>query len=225
MSETLRVSGRQAIVSKMETTGIVAVIRADGPDQLVDVCKSLADGGVDVSEITMTTPGALKAIEAAANQLGDQVLIGVGSVLDPETARLAILAGAQYIVSPTTNLKVIEMASRYGKPTVCGAMTPTEVITAFQAGADIIKVFPANHFGPKYFKDLLAPMPQLKLTPTGGVDLNTAKDWIAAGASCLGVGSALVKKDLIKNKKWDELTALAAQFTKAVKDARAELGK
>jgi 2-dehydro-3-deoxyphosphogluconate aldolase/(4S)-4-hydroxy-2-oxoglutarate aldolase len=225
MSESLRVSGRQAIVAKMETTGMVAVIRADGPDQLVDVCKSLAAGGVDVSEITMTTPGALKAIEAAADQCGDTCLIGVGSVLDPETARMAILAGAQYIVSPTTNVKVIEMASRYGKPVVCGALTPTEVITAFQAGADVIKVFPANHFGPQYFKDLLAPMPQLKLTPTGGVDLNTAKDWIAAGACCLGVGSALVKKDLIKGKKWDELTALAAKFTKAVQDARAELGK
>tara|TARA_Y100001933_G_scaffold265072_1_gene334975 strand:- start:15500 stop:16177 length:678 start_codon:yes stop_codon:yes gene_type:complete len=225
MSDSLRVSGRQAIVAKMETTGMVAVIRADGPDQLVDVCKSLAAGGVDVSEITMTTPGALKAIEAAADQVGDKCLIGVGSVLDAETARLAILAGAQYIVSPTTNLKVIEMASRYGKPIVCGALTPTEAITAFQAGADVIKVFPANHFGPKYFKDLLAPMPQLKLTPTGGVDLNTAKDWIAAGACCLGVGSALVKKDLIKGEKWDELTALAAQFTKAVKDARTELGK
>ncbi|MBL4701926.1 MAG: bifunctional 4-hydroxy-2-oxoglutarate aldolase/2-dehydro-3-deoxy-phosphogluconate aldolase [Phycisphaeraceae bacterium] len=225
MSQSLRITGRQAIVAKMETTGIVAVIRADGPDQLVNICKSLAAGGVDVSEITMTTPGALKAIEAAADQLADKCLIGVGSVLDPETARLAILAGAQYIVSPTTNLKVIEMANRYGTPIICGAMTPTEIITAFQAGADIIKVFPANHFGPQYLKDLLAPMPQLKLIPTGGVDMNTAKDWIAAGACCLGVGSALVKKDLIKDQKWDELTTLAAQFIKAVKGARTELGK
>jgi 2-dehydro-3-deoxyphosphogluconate aldolase/(4S)-4-hydroxy-2-oxoglutarate aldolase len=211
---------RAQIVQQIEDSGLVAIIRADSPDMLVDVCQSLRDGGVTVSEITMTTPGALDAIKHASEKLGEGNLIGVGSVLDPETARLAILAGAQFVVCPTTNYDVIEMAHRYGKPIIPGGLTPTEIMNAFQAGADVIKVFPANHFGPKYFKDLLAPMPQLKLTPTGGVNLDTIKDWIDAGAAALGVGSALVKKDLIKAKDFKGLTALAKQFTDAVKAAR-----
>lgn len=211
---------RHEIVSRIEQSGLVAIIRADSSEQLIDVCKALQAGGVTVAEITMTTPGALDAIKAATAELGDACLIGVGSVLDAETARLAILAGAQYIVAPTTNLDVIEMAHRYGRPIIPGALTPTEIMTAWQAGADVIKVFPANHFGPKYFKDVLAPMPMLKLTPTGGVNLDTVKDWIDAGAAALGVGSALVKKDLIKAKDWDGLTALAKQFTDAVAAAR-----
>ncbi|MCX5661109.1 MAG: bifunctional 4-hydroxy-2-oxoglutarate aldolase/2-dehydro-3-deoxy-phosphogluconate aldolase [Planctomycetota bacterium] len=214
-------TGRAGTVARMETSGLVAVIRADGPDQLVDVCQSLRDGGVDVSEITMTTPGALDAINKATTKLGKDCLIGVGSVLDPETARAAILAGAQFIVAPTLNLEVIAMAHRYSKPVIPGGMTPTEIMSAWQAGADLVKVFPANLFGPGYFRDLLAPMPQLKLTPTGGVDLKTAGDWLKAGASCLGVGSALVKKDLIKARDWKALTSLAAQFVEAVKQGRA----
>lgn len=211
---------RLQIATKIETCGIVAVIRADSPDQLVDVCQALAEGGVVSSEITMTTPGALDAIHKATSKLGDQCIIGVGSVLDPETARAAILAGAQYVVAPTLNLDVITMAHRYGKPVIPGGLTPTEIITAYQAGADLVKVFPANHFGPKYFKDLLAPMPQLRLTPTGGVDLDTAAQWIEAGAACLGVGSSLVKKDLLQSKDWKGLTALAKKFVDIVKQAR-----
>ena len=134
-------------------------------------------------EITMTTPGALAAIEAARAELGDRCVVGVGSVLDAETARAAILAGAEFIFAPTLNTDVIEMGHRYDRAVVPGAMTPTEILTAWQAGADMVKVFPANHFGPKYFKDVLAPMPQLKLTPTGGVNLDTAADWLNAGAA------------------------------------------
>lgn len=213
---------RHQIVNQIETCGVVAVIRADSPDQLVDVCQALADGGVVSSEITMTTPGALDAIHKATSKLGDHCVIGVGSVLDAETARAAILAGAQYVVAPTLNLQVIEMAHRYGKPVIPGGLTPTEIMNAYQAGADIVKVFPANHFGPKYFKDLLAPMPQLRLTPTGGVDLDTAAQWIQAGAACLGVGSSLVKKDLIESKDWKGLTALAKKFVTIVKEARGQ---
>jgi 2-dehydro-3-deoxyphosphogluconate aldolase / (4S)-4-hydroxy-2-oxoglutarate aldolase len=213
-------TGRSASVARIETTGVVAVIRADSPDQLVDVVRALRDGGVEVAEITMTTPGALDAIKQASDKLGKDALIGVGSVLDAETARAAILAGAQYIVAPALNLEVIQMAHRYGKPVIPGGLTPTEIITAWSAGADMVKVFPANHFGPQYFKDLLAPMPQLKLTPTGGVDLNTAADWIKAGAACLGVGSSLVKKELIKSKDWSGLTGLAKQFVQIVRQAR-----
>lgn len=216
----MRLTGRNASIARMESTGIVAVIRADSAEQLVDVCSALRDGGVDVSEITMTTPGALDAIHKATEKLGKECLIGVGSVLDAETARAAILAGAQYVVAPTLNLDVIAMAHRYDKPIIPGALTPTEIITAWSAGADIIKVFPANLFGPQYFKDVMAPMPQLKLTPTGGVDLNTAADWLKAGAACLGVGSSLVKKDLIKSKDWAGLTKLAKQFRAIVDQAR-----
>lgn len=168
----------------------------------------------------MTTPGALDAIHQASEALGKDAVIGVGSVLDPETARAAILAGARFVVCPTLNPAVIEMAHRYGKPIIPGGLTPTEIITAFQSGADLVKVFPANHFGPTYFKDLLAPMPQLRLTPTGGVTLDTASDWLSAGAACLGVGSALVKKDLIKNKDWKGLASLASQFAAIVKQHR-----
>jgi len=204
--------GRLASLQRMEQTGLIAVIRADSPSSLVDVCKALVEGGVDVAEITMTTPNALDAIATAREELGEDCLVGVGSVLDPETARAAILAGAEFVFAPTFNPAVIEMGHRYDRPVVPGALTPTEILTAFAAGADMVKVFPANHFGPKYFKDLLAPMPQLKLTPTGGVDLNTAADWLNAGATALGVGSALVKKDLIKAKDWAGLTKLARQF-------------
>lgn len=211
---------RRDIVHRLETTGIVAVIRADSPAQLVDVCRALQAGGVSASEITMTTPGALDAIAAAADQLAGQCLIGVGSVLDGETARAAILAGAQYVVAPTLNQAVIEMAHRYGKPVIPGALTPTEIMAACQGGADLVKVFPANHFGPTYFKDLLAPMPQLRLIPTGGIDLTNAADWIRAGATSLGVGSALVKKDLIKARDWQALTRIAQQFIEIVKQAR-----
>jgi 2-dehydro-3-deoxyphosphogluconate aldolase / (4S)-4-hydroxy-2-oxoglutarate aldolase len=221
---TPHLTGRVATVARIETSGLVAVIRADSPTQLVDVCKSLRDGGVDVSEITMTTPGALDAIAKANAELGTPAkgdcIIGVGSVLDPETCRAAILAGAQFVVAPTLNLGVIEMAHRYGKPVIPGGLTPTEILAAWQAGADLVKVFPANHFGPQYFKDLLAPMPQLKLTPTGGVDLTTAAAFLQAGAACLGVGSALVKKELIKARDWAGLTALAKQYVEIVRQVR-----
>ncbi len=216
----MSLTGRLATLARIETTGIIAVIRADSSDELVNVCKALADGGVEAAEITMTTPGALEAITAARKALGDRCVIGVGSVLDAETARLAIIAGAQFVFAPTFNPSVIEMAHRYDKAVVPGAMTPTEILAAWQAGADMVKVFPANHFGPKYFRDILAPMPQLKLTPTGGVDLETAADWLKAGAVALGVGSSLVKKELLKNKDWPGLTKLARQFRNIVDQVR-----
>jgi len=213
-------TGRTATLARIEATGIIAVIRADGSEQLVEVCKALADGGVEAAEITMTTPGALEAIAAARKALGSRCIIGVGSVLDPETARLAILAGAEFVFAPTFNPAVIEMAHRYDKAVVPGALTPNEILNAWQAGADMVKVFPANCFGPKYFRDLLAPMPQLKLTPTGGVDLDTAADWLNAGAACLGVGTSLVKKELLKAKDWSGLTKLARDYRAIVDRVR-----
>ncbi|MCC7193454.1 MAG: bifunctional 4-hydroxy-2-oxoglutarate aldolase/2-dehydro-3-deoxy-phosphogluconate aldolase [Phycisphaeraceae bacterium] len=216
----MRITGRNAVISQIETAGLVAVIRADSADQLIDVFRALGEGGANVAEVTMTTPGALDVIHQATTKLGKEFIVGVGSVLDAETARAAILAGAQYVVAPTTNLGVIEICHRYDKAVIPGALTPTEIITAWQAGADMVKVFPANLFGPQYFKDVLAPMPHLKLTPTGGVDLTTAADWLKAGAACLGVGSSLVRKDLIRAKDWKGLTGLARQFVEVIKQSR-----
>ncbi len=212
---------RQATLNDLFNVGVIAVIRADSGEQVVSVCRALAEGGVRACEITMTTPGALGAIAAASRDLGDEALIGAGSVLDAATARAAILAGARFIFSPTLNLEVIEMAHRYDCIAVPGALTPTEILAAWSAGADVVKVFPANHFGPQYLKDVHGPMPQVKLTPTGGVDLSTAADWIKAGAVAIGVGSSLVKKDLIGGRKWDELSSLAKQYVEIVAKARA----
>lgn len=211
---------RQQILSEIESSGIVAVIRADSASQAVDVCKALADGGVIAWEITMTTPGALRAIEKVADEMGDRGIVGVGTVLDTETAVAAVHAGAQFVFAPTLNTAVIEAVHRYDKVMVPGGLTPTEIANAWASGADLVKVFPANIFGPGYFKDLRGPLPQLRLTPTGGVDLNTAAKWIEAGAVSLGVGSSLVKKDLIANKDWNGLSSLAKQYIQVVADAR-----
>lgn len=212
---------RLATLDRLVRTGVIAVIRADSGEQLVNVCRALGAGGVSACEITMTTPGALDAIAEASRELGDAALVGAGSVLDAATARAAILAGARFIFSPVLSLEVIEMAHRYDCVVVPGALTPTEILTAWSAGADVVKVFPANHFGPQYLRDIHGPLPQVKLTPTGGVDLSTAAEWIKAGAVALGVGSALVKKDLVSGAKWDELSALAKKFVEIVTAARA----
>lgn len=217
----MAVTDRLSTLGQLIDTGVIAVIRADSGGQLVNVCRALSTGGVQACEITMTTPGALDAIAQASRELGKSALIGAGSVLDAETARAAILAGARFIFSPVLNLDVIQMAHRYDCVAVPGAMTPTEIFTAWSAGADVVKVFPANHFGLQYLRDIHGPLPQVKLTPTGGVDLNTAADWIKAGAVAIGVGSSLVKKELINGGKWDELSALAKQYVAVVAAARA----
>ena len=154
--------------------GIVAVVRATDSSQLVEVCRALVEGGVDVAEITFTVPDALEVLRAVRKALGNDLLLGAGTVLDTETARAAILAGAEYLVSPTLNLEVIQMAKRYGKLVMPGVYTPTEALTAWQAGADILKVFPAEIVGPAFFKAMRGPLPQLRMMPTGGVDPNTA---------------------------------------------------
>ena len=211
---------RDETLREIESTGVVAVIRADNADQCVDLCKALGEGGVTCWEVTMTTPGALRAIERVAADVPGGC-VGVGSVLDEGTAVAAVHAGANFLFGPTLDLGVVAAAKRYGKAVVPGALTPTEILAAWQAGADVVKVFPAGHFGPGYFKDVRGPLPQVKLTPTGGVDLTTAGDWIRAGAACLGVGSALVDKTLVRESRWDELTALARQYVEAVAAARA----
>lgn len=211
---------RHTLMQRIEQTGVIAVIRADDAEQAVHTCDALARGGVIACEVAMTTPGALRAIEQAAERFAGRCIVGVGTVLDPETARAAILAGAAFIFCPILDPRIIEMGHRYDIPVVPGAMTPTEILAAWSAGADMVKIFPANHFGPTYIKDIHGPLPQVKLTPTGGVDLTTAGDWIKAGAAALGVGSSLVKKDLIRAGRWADLSSLAGQYIAAVAAAR-----
>jgi len=202
-------------------TGITAVIRAKSSQHLINVADAIKAGGVECIEVTMTTPNALAIIEEVSSKYGDEVLIGVGSVLDAETARAAILAGAQFVVGPTLNLDVIRMAHRYDKLAMPGTFTPTEIITAWEHGADLVKVFPAGRVGPGFFKDVLGPRPQVKLVPTGGVNLDTAGEFIKNGAVALCVGSAMMPKDAIEAGQFDVVTDLAAKFAAAVKEARA----
>lgn len=200
--------------------GIVAVVRARSSEQLIDVAQALLAGGVDCIEITMTTPNALEVIRQCRRTVTG-AMIGVGSVLNAATAEAAVEAGAQFVVSPIFDPAVIAKAHQREVPVVPGCFTPTEICAAAAAGADLVKVFPAGFFGPKYIKALLAPMPHLKLTPTGGVDLDSAADWIRAGAKTLGVGSALVTKQALADGDFAGIEALARQYVRIVADARA----
>ncbi len=211
---------RAQIVEQISRAGLVAILRADSPAGLVEACIALREGGVEVCEITMTTPNALEAIGMARQQMGKDMLVGVGSVTDPVTVNRAVEAGAQFVVSPVTVEEVIRACHSNGVPSMPGALTPTEIWQASCMGADVVKVFPANHFGPTYFKDVLAPLPQMKLMPTGGVTRDNVGEWFKAGAVALGVGSSLVKKDLLKAKDWKTLAAEAKAFVDAVKAAR-----
>lgn len=205
--------------------GIVAVVRSPDSGRLVEVCKALADGGVSVVEITMTVPDALDVVRAARRALGDRVLLGAGTILDPETARAALLAGAEYLVAPTVNLDVIRLCQRYNKLVMPGAFTPTEILTAWEAGADIVKVFPAEVVGPAFFKAIRGPLPQVRLMPTGGVDLTTAAKFLQAGACCLGVGSQMVDPKLVAAGDFATLRDLARQYVQIVRDTRAALSR
>jgi 2-dehydro-3-deoxyphosphogluconate aldolase/(4S)-4-hydroxy-2-oxoglutarate aldolase len=200
--------------------GLVAVVRSQDSQQLVDVVRALADGGVTVVEITMSVPSALEVLKQVRQALGDRVLLGAGTVLDPETARAVLLAGAEYIVSPTVNLDVIRLCRRYDKLVMPGAFTPTEILTAWEAGADIVKVFPAEVVGPAFFNALRGPMPQIRVMPTGGVDLTTAAAFLKAGACCLGVGSQLVEPAAIAARNFERIRDLAKQYVAIVQQVR-----
>jgi 2-dehydro-3-deoxyphosphogluconate aldolase / (4S)-4-hydroxy-2-oxoglutarate aldolase len=200
--------------------GIVAVVRSPDSQQLVEVVRALTDGGVTVAEITMTVPGALDVLRQVRQALGERVLLGAGTILDAETARAALLAGAEYLVAPTLNLDVIRLCQRYSKLVMPGAFTPTEILTAWEAGADIVKVFPAEVVGPAFFKALRGPLPHIRLMPTGGVDLNTAADFLRAGACCLGLGSQLVEPRAIAERDFDRIRDLARQYVAIVQQTR-----
>ncbi|MGQ9599861.1 MAG: bifunctional 4-hydroxy-2-oxoglutarate aldolase/2-dehydro-3-deoxy-phosphogluconate aldolase [Anaerolineae bacterium] len=201
-------------------TGIIAVMRAKSSDQLIAAADAIQEGGVRVIEVTMTTPGALDVIAEATRRYGQDVLFGAGTVLDPETARAAILAGAGFIVAPTLNLNVLALCQRYSVPVIPGCFTPTEMLTAWEAGADMIKLFPAEIGGPDLVKAILAPLPQLEIVPVGGVTLETAAEFIRKGAVALGVGSNLINQRLLDSGDMAELTRRAAAFIAEVKKGR-----
>jgi 2-dehydro-3-deoxyphosphogluconate aldolase / (4S)-4-hydroxy-2-oxoglutarate aldolase len=213
---------KEIAFQKLADCGVVAVIRAQSESQLHDIARALLEGGVIGIEVTMSTPKAIHGIEKLADSFGDKSVIGVGTILDPATAADAINAGAQFVVSPVLNPAIIELTRKLGRISIPGAFTPTEILTAWSAGADVVKVYPATTLGPGYLKDLLAPMPHLRLTPTGGVDVKTTPEWIKAGAVMVGAGSSLVTKDALAKSDWPAITALAKQFVAAVQTARAK---
>jgi len=205
----------------IRSTGVVAIMRARSADQLIAAADAIKAGGVRVIEVTMTTPGALGVIEEATQRYGDEVLFGAGSVLDAETARAAILAGAGFVVAPTLKVEVVALCNRYSIPVMPGIMTPTEALTAWEAGADMVKLFPASVGGPAMIKAIRAPLPQLEIVPVGGVNLDTAVEFIRQGAAALGVGSSLVNQKLLDAGDMDELQRRAVAFIAAVKEGRA----
>lgn len=208
-------------LSRIQRSGIVAVIRSDRGELLADVAEALVAGGVDVMEVTFTVPQAHRVLERVAERLGERILLGAGTVLDPETARIALLSGAEFIVSPSVNLEVIRLCRRYSKLVMPGALTPTEVITAWENGADIVKIFPSDTSGPAYLKALKGPFPQVRLMPTGGVNLDTAAAFLHAGAFALGVGGALVDPKAVAAGDLGKIEKLARQYVGVVQQSRA----
>ncbi|MAC52183.1 MAG: 2-dehydro-3-deoxyphosphogluconate aldolase [Gimesia sp.] len=211
---------RHADLTQVLDRGAVAIIRASSGELLVDVSKAIYAGGLDVIEVTFTVPGVLDILAQTKRELGDKILLGAGTVLDTESARAAILAGAEFIVTPTVNTDVIDLCNRYDKLIMTGAFTPTEVLTAWEAGADIIKAFPAFVGGPAYLKALHGPLPQIPLMPTGGVDLETLPAYLKAGACAVGLGSSLVTSQMVEAGDLDGIQKLTAEYMGKIKELR-----
>jgi len=209
---------RQLIIEEILKRKAVAVLRIKEPEKLKKVIEALADGGITIAEITMTVPNAIQLIEKMSNELDKNIMVGVGSVLNQQVAEDAIKAGAKYVVSPIFKKEIIETAHKYDVPAMPGCFTPTEIQTAYESGADIIKVFPADVLGMAFFKGILAPMPHLKLMPTGGVTLTNAGEWLKAGACAVGIGSALLDKEAIQNEKYEKLTENAKLVMKSINE-------
>lgn len=215
---------RQQTLSFMLDVGIVPVVRTTSAESAIKAIEAIYNGGIRAAEITMTVPGAIKALEKVADQFGDKLVLGAGTVLDPETARICMLAGAEFFVTPSLDVKTIETAKRYSKIICPGALTPTEVVTAWQAGADIVKVFPAGAMGgPKYIKALKGPLPHIEMIPTGGVNLETAGEFLKAGACAVAVGGELVDGKLIKEGRYDQIEERARQYLAVIAEARASM--
>lgn len=209
------------VLQRINEVGVIPVVRAASPEEAIQVIEAIKTGGLAILEITMTVPRAVKVIEEVANRYADEVLVGAGTVLDAETARNCILAGASFIVSPSLNIRTIELCQRYSIAVFPGALTPTEVVTAWQAGADAVKVFPCGAVGgAKYLASLKAPLPRIEMIPTGGVSLATAASFIAAGAFALGVGADLVDLAAIRSGEPEKVAQAAGAYIAAVKEAR-----
>src|SRR5215471_2653282 len=211
---------KSEIVTKLTNPGIIAVIRARSAEQVPAACEALLAGGVIALEITMTTPNAIAAIRDTSSRFGDRAVVGVGTVLDAETCRAAINAGAQFVVTPILRTELVPIAHAADRPIMLGAYSPTEAQLAHEAGADFIKIFPADGLGPGYIKALRAPLPHLRIVPTGGVDVHNVGDFLKAGCAALGVGSSLVSTKILQEGNWAELTRRAAEFVSAAIRAR-----
>jgi 2-dehydro-3-deoxyphosphogluconate aldolase / (4S)-4-hydroxy-2-oxoglutarate aldolase len=212
---------RPAQLARVLSGGIVAILRAPSADRLVGAARALAEGGIDVLEVTFTVPDAADVLREVRRELGTQILLGAGTILDPETARIAILAGAEFLVSPNVNVEVIRLAHRYDKLMLSGAYTPTEVVTAWEAGADIVKLFPADIGGAPYLKALRGPLPQVRFLPTGGVNPQTLPGFFAAGACAVGLGSQLVEAAALESGDFARITATAKEYVELVRSVRA----
>ena len=214
---------KQEVLARLKASGVVAILRAESPDGLIEVAQALARGGVEFVEITMTVPDALSVISQAVAALGSKVVIGAGTVLDATATRAAIQAGAGYIISPAVRPAVIEVCRQQDIACMPGAMTPTEVLEAWELGGDVIKIFPANVAGPQFFRDLKGPYPQIALMPTGAVNRETAPQYIRAGACAVGVGGELVSKSLLAGRDFDRISQNAADLIQVVKQAREQM--
>jgi len=213
---------KEKSLALIREVGLVPIVRAPSPDDALRAAEAIIAGGIGIAEITLTVPNAIRVMERVAERYGDKVLLGAGTILDPETCRAAILAGAEFIVTPSLNRSVIELAHRYSKPCLPGALTPTEVVTAWEAGADLVKIFPCGPVGgPKYIKALKGPFPQIEFVPTGGVNLETTPEFIKAGATAVAVGGELVDLKALREGKVEVITSTARRFLDAVRAARA----
>ena len=212
------------ILAFISEVGIVPIVRTSSAEGAIRAVEAIYAGGVRAAEITMTVPGAIHALEKLADRFGGKLILGAGTVLDPETARACMLAGAEFFVTPSLRLSTIEMAKRYSKVICPGALTPTEVLTAWEAGADVVKIFPCGNVGgPKYIKALKGPFPQIEMIPTGGVNLETAGDFLKAGACAVAVGSELVDAKTVKEGRFDIIETRARQYLAAIAKARSEM--
>src|SRR5512133_1571999 len=215
---------KEKILGAIVEIGIVPVVRTNSAESAIRAIEAIYHGGIRAAEITMTVPGAIRALEKVADQFGDKIMLGAGTVLDPETARICMLAGAQFFVTPALRISTIEVAKRYSKVICPGALTPTEVLTAWEAGADVVKIFPAGNVGgPKYIKALKGPFPQIEMIPTGGVNLETAGEFLKAGACAVAVGGEWVDGKSIKEGRFDVIEDRARQYLAIVAKARAEI--
>jgi len=219
------VSEREKIASQIMSEGLVAIVRVPRPELTLPLAKALVAGGVRAVELTMSIPNALEAVRTIDRELGDEILLGVGTVIDDDTCRAAIDAGAKYVISPVTKPSMVAAAHALDRPVMLGSYTPTEAQTAHEAGADFVKLFPADTLGPSYIKSLLAPLPHLRIVPTGGVNLDTMEAFLAAGSAALGTGSALLKKEIIAEENWGELERLAKRFADKMAGLKAKLGR